>query len=224
MEGLEILQKEFYTTKLFTEQQMITTIIFDWGGVLIDNPADELVNFFAKELNTTPSLLKPHLEKQLAKFQIGDVSESEFWIFICIKLKLNPPTGTSLWKEAVKSLFKEKSKIFKLVKDLKSNGYQIGFLSNTEKPTQEHFYEMGYDNLFEHPTFSCEVGIAKPNSKIFQITLDNLNAKPQKTIFIDDKQEFTIAATKLGINTITFTSPLQVITELKNLGIKTHQN
>ncbi len=64
-------------------------------------------------------------------------------------LKIKQPISKSLWKEAVKSVFKDKKETFQLVQNLKKNGYKIGFLSNTETPAMEYFYDNDYEKYFD---------------------------------------------------------------------------
>ena len=56
----------------------------------------------------------------------------------------------------------------------------------------------------EHIFCSFDLGLLKPDAKIYQTVLEHLNCTAEEVIFVDDKPENTKAAAKLGIDAITF--------------------
>ena len=80
------------------------------------------------------------------------------------------------------------------------------------------FAEQNYD-CFDVLTFSCAEKIAKPDEKIYHLTLDKLGCESQDSIFIDDKIEYVNGAKRVGMNTILFESPEKLIKELANFKI-----
>ena len=193
---------------------MIKAIIFDWGGVLIDNPADGLMEYCANFLNVGKKSLKDIFSQYESIFQKGEISENELWNKICTELNIKKPSINSLWKDAVKHVFNDKIQVYNLIQLLKKEGYQIGFLSNTEIPTMNYFFENGYDKYFDVTIFSCAENTVKPEEKIYLLTLKKLNLKPSQSIFIDDKSEYIEGAKKVGINGIVFKTPQQLVKEL----------
>ena len=182
---------------------MIKSIVFDWGGVLIDKPTIGLLQFFAVYFNTTQEEFISTHKKYVDSFQKGTLPEDIYWEKMCANLSANKPVEKSLWKQAFKSVYKEKKDVFKLVTVLKKNGYKTGFLSNTETPAMEFFHEQKYD-MFDVLIFSCKEGFRKPGKEIYEITLDRLNTQPEETLFIDDRIENIHGAESLGIRTILF--------------------
>jgi putative hydrolase of the HAD superfamily len=181
---------------------MIKTIIFDWGGVLIDQPLEEVIKYCAKVLGVELKLLKTIFSEEtdiFIEFQKGTILENTLWKEICDKLNINEPKSDSLWKEAVNNVFLDKKDMYQLLRDLRKNGYKIGFLSNTEIPTMEYFYENKYDKYFDAIVFSCAEKIVKPDSKIYNIILDKLKDKPEEVVFIDDYIENIEGAIQAGI-------------------------
>jgi HAD superfamily hydrolase (TIGR01509 family) len=59
------------------------------------------------------------------------------------------------------------------------------------------------------------MGLMKPEPEIYLKAISELKEAPSNTLFIDDKSEFTEAATKLGINSIQFTNYEHLIKQLK---------
>jgi len=197
---------------------VIKAVIFDWGGVLIDNPADGLRHFCAKKLGVESDTFTKEYSKYEPDFQIGVLSEEELWKKICADLGIIPKG--MLWLNAVRSTFTLKKEIVEMIKELRLNHYKIGFLSNTELPAREYFFEQCWDTLFDALVFSCVEGTLKPEKKIYQIALEKLEVQPEEAIFIDDKKSYIDGAKSIGMKGIVFLNPEQVKKELICLGVK----
>jgi HAD superfamily hydrolase (TIGR01509 family) len=72
----------------------------------------------------------------------------------------------------------------------------------------------GFRKYFKENFISGDLGLEKPNPKIYYAALKRLNAKPEECIFIDDKEKNCEAAIKLGIKSIVFKGTTQLKKEL----------
>lgn len=54
--------------------------------------------------------------------------------------------------------------------------------------------------LFDDMVFSYEVRLAKPDPAIFRLAAERLGVAPGESVFIDDIQEFVLAANQLGFH------------------------
>ena len=67
---------------------------------------------------------------------------------------------------------------------------------------------------------SCEIGLRKPDPKIFNYLLKKLDLISQECLFIDDLENNIEAAQKLGFITIHFTNQKKSMAEIrKALGL-----
>ena len=60
----------------------------------------------------------------------------------------------------------------------------------------------GLDHYFDALYLSYEMGIMKPERRIFEMMLQGENAKPEETVFIDDSAHNTEVAASLGIHVL----------------------
>jgi epoxide hydrolase-like predicted phosphatase len=195
---------------------MIQAIIFDWGGVLIENPTPAMIQYFSTALGVDDRAINHAGDHLVLSFQKGSISEDTLWEEMCRLLKVQKPSSPSLWYDAFKKSYRPRAEMFSLATRLKSIGFRVGLLSNAEIPTMKFFKEQHYD-MFEATIFSCAVGVSKPERRIYEITLDELQVLPYQSIFIDDREDFIDGAKKIGIQTIHFKSPSQVKAELSRL-------
>jgi putative hydrolase of the HAD superfamily len=183
----------------------IKAIIFDWGGVLIDNPVDAMVSFFVKKLKVPADKLVKAYQTYLDDHQRGRIDENELWQHMGRDLQLNIPQETpSLWTQAVASSFKTRKKVLQLAQQYKDRGYKMALLSNTEPAAVAYYKNQVKYPMMDATVFSCEVGMAKPDPGIYTITLDRLAVTAEQALFIDDRLDFIATAQKLGLQTIHF--------------------
>jgi putative hydrolase of the HAD superfamily len=73
---------------------------------------------------------------------------------------------------------------------LEKRGYKIGLVCNTGttpgKTLRSLLQRMGMDNYFDVTTFSNEMGIRKPDPRIFLHTLAQLKSQPQSSVHVGD--------------------------------------
>jgi HAD superfamily hydrolase (TIGR01549 family) len=83
------------------------------------------------------------------------------------------------------------------------NKYKLALICNAQHPTNlEKVLELlrgaRLDGFFEEIVVSTEIGISKPNPRIFEIVSDKLNVKPEEAFMIGN----TISTDIFGGNTI----------------------
>ncbi|MFH1588972.1 MAG: HAD family phosphatase [archaeon] len=198
---------------------MIKVVIFDWGGVLIDNPYEGIISYCANDLNVNKELFQKINHTYLHEFERGLIKEKDMWTGVCNDLNIETPTTSSLWYDAVKNNFTEKKDVHNVLHTLRKNNYKTGFLSNTEIPAAKYFFEKDYENLFDATVFSCFEGIAKPEEAIYRTALKRLKVKPEEAVFIDDKPHFIEGAKKIGLQGIVYKNTDQLKQELISLDI-----
>jgi len=198
----------------------IESVIFDWGGVLIDDPAPGRLQYCAEALKVPERDLAEAFAGFTPDFQKAAITEEVFWDRVCTNLSVPPPKGLSLWAEGFGAAYLERPEMFALAARLQQAGCKTAVLSNTEIPAMRHFERMNYP-MFDVLVFSCTRGTRKPEPRIYEIALEELASTPEKTVFIDDDPKYTDAAKQAGLTAVLFETSDQVKEALNRLGVQT---
>jgi epoxide hydrolase-like predicted phosphatase len=96
--------------------------------------------------------------------------------------------------------------------------YKIGMLSNIATPwIRDKFLTAAEQKLFDDMVFSFEVGMTKPDKKIFELACNRLQVLPAETIFVDDVDRNCEAAQELGMKSIIYTDFASMLRQLHTL-------
>jgi putative hydrolase of the HAD superfamily len=88
---------------------------------------------------------------------------------------------------------------------LQNAGFPTAILSNMGEEMLSYMrQEFGWLAHFQHHTWSCELGIGKPDPAIYTHTCESLGVTPQHTLFLDDKPENIEAAASVGLHAVQF--------------------
>jgi putative hydrolase of the HAD superfamily len=200
---------------------MIRAVIFDWGGVLIENPLEGLVDYCAAALGVSREAITASFGKYQNDFHKGLLAEADLWLGLCrdLNVPVPAPRQPTLYRQAVEHVFVARPEVFRLAKALRERGYKTGFLSNTEIPAMEYFLGQGYD-MFDVTVFSCAEHTAKPEAEIYRIACDRLGVEFDEAVFIDDRPDYIQGAARLGMRTILYETFEQVTRDLQALGVR----
>lgn len=195
---------------------MIKTIIFDVGGVYMQGSFIDFVNKSRKILGVNEEF---YTKKQVTfdkKFNQGKISAEN-----CFKKYFNSPISNIQMKKIVKiwtTTWRPNKSMKDLIIKLKDN-YQLAILSNSDPLNSPNYYKKGWYQYFDPIILSHELGILKPNLKIYKTLLKKIKSKPSECLFIDDQIDCLKPAQKLGINTILYKSLAQLKSDLKKFNI-----
>lgn len=187
----------------------IKNIVFDLGGVLIDLDHDRAVGSF-EEIGVADAkqLLDPYEQKGIfLEVENGTITADEF----CQKLCAH--AGKDLTYEQIKQAwlgFIADTPQYKLDYLLNLRGhYNVYLLSNTNPFIQEgwartnEFTPAGrpIGAYFDKMYTSYEVGVTKPDRKIFDCMIADSGLIPSETLFVDDGKNNIEVARSMGFAT-----------------------
>ena len=193
---------------------MIKAVIFDLGGVLIDNPAPGIIDYCAAATHLKKDIFSKALENHLNDFQLSKITEHILWQKIIAKNPDGKVPNHPIWLAGLKRVYHEKTEVFDLIKSLKEKHIHTALLSNTEPPIQQYIDSLPQYAILDVRFYSSELKLLKPNPEIYRYALHELHVKPEETIFIDDRTVNVQGAQNVGIHGITFTSPKNLLQQL----------
>jgi len=184
----------------------ITTIIFDFGGVLINLDLNRCIKQF-KALgvqNFEENLSNFGQKGFFLQFEKGEIGVPEFCENVR-KLAALPLTDQQIIDAWCLFLVDIPDYKIELLLELKKK-YRLLLLSNTNPlhidiSAVNEFARFGLkvEDVFDKCYYSYEMKMAKPDAEIFEALLTDAGVKPEECLFLDDGQKNIDQATKLGI-------------------------
>lgn len=195
----------------------IKAVIWDIGGVIMrtEDPAPRAE--LAAQLDVTREYLNELVfgGEQGTRAQIGEINQQEIWDYVRSELKLAPGEYPDLRERFFGGDVLD-TQLVDFIRSLKPR-FKIGIISNAWSQIADSLVEWGIDDAFEMVVGSGDVGIMKPDPRIYQIALERLSVAPAEAVFVDDFIRNVHGAQALGIGAIHFRSREQVVQELEQL-------
>lgn len=198
---------------------MIKNIILDFGDVLIN--LDKLATATAM-MQYGFQGITPTLDTLFKDYEKGYIASTDFLDEVSHHFPEADRTYLTQAWNAILLDFPEHRLEF-LENLSRENEYKLFLLSNTNDLHIECVKEqMGmkrfnrFKNAFDVFYLSYEMGMRKPDAEIFEFVLDENKLDPRETFFVDDVEENTRTAAKLGIQVWNLQVGKEDITQLKS--------
>jgi 2-haloacid dehalogenase len=196
-------------------------IVFDFGGVLIDwDPRYLYRKIFAGDSAAVERFLAEVDFFSWNRQQDGGRPFSVAIAELCRQFPQHADLIRAYDQRYLESLAGPIQPSLAILHALKQAGWPLYGLSNW--PAEKFALvrpKYAFFDWFEDILISGEVGLAKPDPRIYQLFLARSGRKAGECLFIDDSAHNLVTAGQLGFTTLLFTSPDQLAHDLHQLGL-----
>ncbi|MGW0801733.1 HAD family hydrolase [Nonomuraea sp. NPDC002799] len=207
---------------------MVTGVLIDWGGVLTSSLTDSIARWIAADridgehYREVMRELIEHAysgrdgENTIHALERGEIDGPAFERDLAARLRTVdglPPVADGLL-ERMFSGFERVDAMYDMLRDVRTNGLKTCLLSNSWSHT---YPRDDWDDIFDAVVISGEVGMRKPEARIFHHALDRIGLDGGECVFIDDIEANILAARELGISGIHHKDADTTIGELESL-------
>jgi glucose-1-phosphatase len=184
-------------------------VIFDLGGVLYEIEYERVEREFARlqgaDVNAEKSAVRYSRSVQpevFTRYEIGKASDDEFRAGLRTELGLRGSDAelNAAWNSMLLGVYDGREAMLARLK----TRFNTVLLSNTNALHIAHVRAecAGIFSHLQQLFFSYEMGVRKPEPRIFQMVLDEMGWQADDTLFIDDSPQHLQGAQTLGIHTL----------------------
>ncbi len=202
----------------YSQALSIKAVIFDLGGVILrtmdQGPRQRLAERLGVRLYELYNQVFSSESARLAT--VGKISAQRHWEQVSAHYNLLPQEMTV----AIQQFWdgdRLDNALVAFIRSLRSHR-RTALLSNAWdnlRGLMENDWHIA--NAFDTLVISAEVGLAKPDHRIYQLALDRLGVAASQALFVDDIDENVDAARWMGLHAIQFRSTGQTIAEIRRL-------
>jgi putative hydrolase of the HAD superfamily len=203
----------------------IEAIVCDFGGVLTTPLVESFMAFQDKTGITTETLGKAMQaateaggDNPLYEMERGEITEVAFLEVLTDHLEplLGHRPEMHRFKEIYFEALEPNPAMIDLMRALKGEGYQMAMLTNNVREWEPLWRAMlPVDEIFETVVDSGFVGCRKPESRIYELTLERIEQPAEACLFIDDVLVNIEGARKAGLRAVHFQDNEQAIPEIR---------
>lgn len=199
----------------------LQAVIFDYGEVLSGPPNPQAHQNLLKIAGVEEELFEKAYWAHRLDYDADILNGQTYWQAVArdTEAHFTPQQIEQLMEQDAAMWMDLNQAMVAWIPKIKQAGLKLGILSN-----------MGYGVLgyirprfewldqFDHLTWSCELGVVKPDPAIYLHTLKKLQALPQQTLFIDNLEKNIVAAESVGLQALLFTHVDQLQKDLNERG------
>jgi putative hydrolase of the HAD superfamily len=197
-----------------------TAVVFDIGGVLEDNPRTGWQRRWARRLAIEPAAFTARLEAIWGPGSTGESTLEAIERDTAAAFALDSPTLAELmddaWEEYIGTLNTEMAAFLVHLRPR----FRTALLSNSFVGAREREQAaFGLEDMCEFIVYSHEVGLLKPDPRIYALACNRLGVVAEEVVFVDDVAANVDGARSAGLRAILFSDAGATIRELARIGV-----
>lgn len=211
----------------------IRAVVFDIGGILEVIPTGgdptsrypEMNARWERRLAMAPgafdtqiTALEERLEREGKSGLTGSLSEDEFFAELRGMMDWDQPTLDDFTREFWDIYCGDPNPELAAYLGGLRPRYQTALLSNSfDGARREEEARFHFSEIVDLIIYSHEVGIAKPDPRIYVIACERLGVRPEEVIFLDNHEPNVTSAAASGLHAILYRDNAQTIADIQTL-------
>jgi epoxide hydrolase-like predicted phosphatase len=192
-------------------------IYFDFGGVIMRTEYQAPRQHLAERLNMEyDDLVRLVFDSETSrKASVGAATVEAHWASVMKKLRLPASEAGAIREEFFAGDVLDRN-LINFIRSLRGR-YKTGMISNAWNDLRGFIEKEKFDDAFDAMIISAEVGVVKPDARIFQVALEQLQVQAEDAMFVDDFVENVDGCEEVGMTGFHFIDPEKDIQRLKAL-------
>jgi epoxide hydrolase-like predicted phosphatase len=180
---------------------MIKAIVFDCFGVLVGKGFEQTYRLAGGD----PNVDREFIDDILGQANLGFISNNEFGNIMAKKVGITPEA----WEEVLREAEQLDTELLEYIVNLRAS-YKTAILSNANTQVLDSRIGQAWlKKAFDDVIVSAEVGLVKPDPRVYQLVADRLGVDINECVYIDDRHSFVVTANELGMKSLVYSSFLQ---------------
>jgi putative hydrolase of the HAD superfamily len=200
----------------------LQVVVFDFGQVLTDHDVLRgLLTGYDRQLGWAEGTLHQRLYEGAwwEKVSRGEVSEEAYFQAVAGEVIPQLPAIFAGLQAGCFALEPLRPEVVQLAQRL-AQEYRLALLSNAQVSLRQQLERWPHIlSLFDEVVISAEVGMRKPEPRIYRLAVERLGIDPGAVLFIDDKPRNVMVAQDEGLRAIVFESASQLKQALREQGV-----
>jgi len=195
----------------------IRAVFFDMGGVIGRTMDRAPRTRLAERLGMSyAQIARAVFENESSlRASLGEISPQEHWANVVQQLGL-PAEEIDRVRDEFFGGDQLDLDLINYIRSLRPR-YRTGLLSNAWSDMRAYLVREKIDDAFDEMIISAEVGMMKPDPRIYQLALERLKVEPGEAVFVDDFAINVEGARAVGMHAVQFTAPDKMAEELNRL-------
>jgi putative hydrolase of the HAD superfamily len=199
----------------------LQAVIFDYGEVLSGPPDPQAHRNLINLAGVKEEAFEKAYWAHRLDYDADILNDQTFWHTIARE------TGTRFSGEQIEQMIEQDSLMWMnlnpamiaWIPKIKQAGFRLGILSNMPAGVLRYMRpRFSWLDQFDHLTWSCELGVVKPDPAIYLHTVKKLKVSPDQALFIDNLEKNIAGAEAVGVQAALFANVEQLQSDLGRRG------
>ena len=206
-------------------ERPVEAVIFDYGGVIsvaVFNDLGQMEDELGVPRGSVHRLMFGTIDEIEPDYHLLEIGQLSVDVYIeglvrrAPEVLGRPLDATSYLKFAGARPLQVHWPVVHRIRQLRGDGMPLALLTNNVKEFGDAWRaSFPAEDLFSVVIDSSEVGMRKPDPRIYELTCERIGVDPAAAVFLDDNEENIAASTSLGIESVLVTpDPLETVAAL----------
>lgn len=194
----------------------IKGIIFDYGNVLCEPQTAADLEQMAALLEMSAGEFHDRYWRDRIAYDRAAMDPPTYWTRVADR-KLENGFVAKLTDLDNRSWLRPREAMLAPARKTRQIGLRIALLSNLPTPLRDALEtDAPWLPQFDVRTYSCVLGVTKPDAAIYEKCVGDLGLQPSEVVFLDDRPENVKGANAVGLHAVHFESAAQALGELSS--------
>jgi putative hydrolase of the HAD superfamily len=181
---------------------MAKSLLLDFYGVI---QSDNLLIWVDRHEPQFPNL-RAQADDICRRLDLDEITLDQYYEELAIAANMS----TDEARQEMASDVAINTPLLELVDELHAKGVNVSILSNDGSSLRGYIDDLGIAHHFHQIFVSGELGMMKPDQRIYSHVAEQLRLEPHNILFIDDKQSNVDGAIRAGLQSVVYQSAAQV--------------